>query len=82
MKDSPFPDWMRPDLSRVFVTLNTLKWNSTPIAIVLQMDSELDQKVLNYLKNWAKIKGLPLALISPDAGEKMTLGTELELISC
>lgn len=82
MQDSPFPDWMRPDLSRVFVTLNTLKWNSTPIAVVLQLDSALDKKVLDYLKKWSKLNELPLALMSPDTGEKLAMGATLELVSC
>lgn len=82
MQDSSFPDWMRPDLSRVLVTLNTLKWNSTPIAVVLQLDSVIDKKVLDYLKNWSKVNELPLALMSPDAGEKVAMGAELELIGC
>lgn len=82
MQDSAFPDWMRPDLSRVFVTINTLKWNSTPIAVVLQMDSEIDKKALDYLKKWSKINELPLALMSPGVGEKVASGAELDLIGC
>jgi hypothetical protein len=66
----------------VFVTINTLKWNSTPIAVVLQMDSEIDKKVQDYLKKWSKMNELPLALMSPSAGAKVALGAELELIGC
>jgi hypothetical protein len=82
MQDSPFPDWMRPDLSRVLVNINTLKWNSTPIAVALQLDWAIDKKVVDYFKRWSMVNELPLALMKPDVGKKVVLGANLELLSC
>lgn len=73
---------MRPDLSRVLVNINTLKWNSTPIAVALQLDWAIDKKVVDYFKRWSMVNELPLALMKPDVGKKVVLGANLELLSC
>lgn len=61
--NSPLPDWMRPDESRVIVTINRYKWNDHPVVVGLKLDDEIPDRTLRYLREWTKLFKLPLQLI-------------------
>lgn len=61
--NSPLPDWMRPDESRVIVTINRFKWNHHPVVVGLQLDPDIPDRTLRYLREWTRLAQLPLTLI-------------------
>lgn len=61
--DSPLPDWMRPDKSRVIVTINRFKWNNHPVVVGLKLDEAIPDRTLRYLREWTRLTQVPLALI-------------------
>ena len=61
--NSPLPAWMRPDTSRVIVTINRFKWNDQAVVVALKLDDEVPDRTLRYLQEWARLLKLPLTLI-------------------
>lgn len=62
--NSPLPEWMRPDASRVIVTINRFKWNEHPVVVGLQLDQVIPDRTLRYLQEWTRFSKLPLSLIT------------------
>ena len=63
VRDSPLPHWMRPNESRVIVTLNSLKQNKRPVLVALQMDAQTPERTMRWLKEFALLYKLPLAMV-------------------
>lgn len=60
VKGSPFPEWMRPDLSKVIVILNRFTWQGMQVDIAVPVGRVVTPQVLAWLKRFAEINQRPL----------------------
>ena len=63
VKNSSLPQWMRPDESRVIVTLNRLKKTNQPVLVALQMDEKTQKRTTQWLQEFSSLYKIPLAMV-------------------
>lgn len=59
-KDSPLPDWFRPDKSKAIVLLNKLTWRGYPVDVVVPVGNRIPKRALNWLKQFSNQTQRPL----------------------
>jgi len=59
VKDSPLPEWMRPDASGVIVLLS-MKWNEQTVISAVPVGASIPEKSLDWLKSYAEQHRRPL----------------------
>ena len=60
VQGSPFPEWMRPDLSKVIVIFNRFVWQGVQVDIAVPMGHSVPPQPLEWLKRFAEINQRPL----------------------
>ena len=60
MADSPYPDWLRPDLAKVMVLPNHLEWQGLPVDVAVPVGRRIPKRALNWLMDYARRTGRPL----------------------
>ncbi len=60
VKGSPFPEWMRPDLSKVIVMFSRFAWQGMQVDIAVPMGHSVLPQPLDWLKRFAEINQRPL----------------------
>ena len=68
---SPLPNWMKPDQSRVIVTLNKFKQTDEIVMVAIQMDSNIPQRTLYWLHEYIAKHKISLALLGDKDEEKI-----------
>lgn len=71
---SPLPNWMKPDQSRVIVTLNKIKQTDEIVLIALKMNSTIPPRTLKWLNKFVAKHKISLKLIdTPKVNNKDSL---------
>ncbi len=71
---SPLPNWMKPDQSRVIVTLNKIKQTDEIVLVALKMDANIPPKTLKWLNKFVAKHKISLKLIdTPKVNNKDSL---------
>ena len=60
---SPLPNWMKPDQSRVIVTLNKIKQTDEIVLVALKMDAIVPPRTLDWLNEYITKHKISLTLI-------------------
>lgn len=60
VKGSPFPEWMRPDLSNVIVMFKRFMWQGMDVDIAVPMGYFVPPPALEWLKRFAELNQRPL----------------------
>ncbi len=60
MKNSPLPDWMKPDNAKVLVVLDKLQWQGLSVDLAVPVGKRIPPRALNWLKQFANEYGRPL----------------------
>lgn len=60
IQQSPLPDWMKPNESRVIVIFNKLMWNGFPVDLAVPVGKRIPQRALNWLMGYAEKNRRPL----------------------
>ncbi len=58
--DSPLPEWMKPDNSKVIVLLNKASWRGMPVDVAAPVGKKIPPRALNWLKQFAETRGRAL----------------------
>lgn len=69
VRDSPLPDWMKPNNAKVIVIFNKTVWNGLPVDVAVPVGRRIPGRALNWLKDFAQRNGRPL-LFSEQVKEK------------
>ncbi len=59
-ENSPLPDWMKPNESRVIVILDKFRFSGAPVDLAVPTGKKIPQRALNWLKKFAEEHGRPL----------------------
>lgn len=59
VKDSPLPDWMRPDLSGAIVLLS-MPWNGETVISAVPVGTSIPERTLEWLRQYAQEHARPL----------------------
>lgn len=71
---SPLPNWMKPDQSRVIVTLNKIKQTDEIVLVALKMNSTIPPGTLKWLNEYVAKHKISLKLIdTPKVNNKDSL---------
>lgn len=54
MDNSPLPEWMKPNNSRVIVLFNQSVWNGMPVDVAAPVGRRIPPRALNWLKQFAE----------------------------
>ena len=60
---SPLPNWMKPDQSRVIVTLNKIKNTDEIVLVAVQMDANIPSRTLDWLNEYITEHQISLTVI-------------------
>lgn len=60
---SPLPNWMKPDQSRVIVTLNKIKQTDEIVLVAIKMDENIPLRTLDWLIDYAAKHKISFKLI-------------------
>lgn len=60
IRDSPLPDWMKPNNGKVIVLFNKLKWNGIPVDLAVPVGKRIPPRSLDWLKNFSEENMRPL----------------------
>ncbi len=60
MKNSPLPDWMKPNNAKVLVVLDKLQWQGLSVDLAVPVGKRIPPRALNWLKQFANEYGRPL----------------------
>lgn len=58
--NSPLPDWMRPDKSKVIFLPAMRNWHGLPVDVAVPVGKRIPPRALNWLKAFAEQHGRPL----------------------
>ena len=54
IKDSPLPDWMKPDNAKVIVIPNKFDWNGMPVDLAVPVGRRIPPRSLEWLKQFSE----------------------------
>lgn len=57
---SPLPQWMKPNVAKVIVTFDKIKWRDKQAIYAAPVGREIPDRALNWLKDYAKKNDIPL----------------------
>ena len=60
IKDSPLPDWMKPNNGKVIVIFNKLIWNNRPVDLAVPVGKRIPPRSLEWLKQFSEKNMRPL----------------------
>jgi hypothetical protein len=60
MRNSPYPEWLRPDKSKVMVMFNRLTWRGLAVDVGVPVGQTIPAEALEWLKRFAEINNRPL----------------------
>lgn len=58
--NSPLPEWMKPDNSKVIVLLSKASWRGVPVDLAVPVGRRIPPRALNWLKQFAQKHGRAL----------------------
>ena len=58
--DSPLPQWMKPDNSKVIVIFNKQRWQGFAVDLAVPVGRRIPPRALNWLKGFSQEHGRPL----------------------
>ena len=60
MDNSPLPDWMKPNNSKVIVLFNQSTWRGMPVDVAVPVGRRIPPRALNWLQQFAEDQGRAL----------------------
>jgi hypothetical protein len=54
MDNSPLPEWMKPNNSKVIVLFNQSSWRGFPVDVAVPVGRRIPPRALNWLKQFAE----------------------------
>jgi len=60
MKNSPLPEWMKPNVGKVIVIFNKLVWNGVPVDLAIPVGRKIPPRSLQWLKQFSEQHMRPL----------------------
>jgi hypothetical protein len=59
-ENSPYPDWMKPNNSKVIVLADQTSWRGMPVDVAVPVGRRIPPRALNWLKQFAetRVRGL------------------------
>lgn len=60
MRQSPLPEWMRPDQSGAIVLFSKIRWRGFPVDLAVPVGAAIPEKTLARLQEFAQQHGRPL----------------------
>ncbi|MBT8420714.1 MAG: hypothetical protein KJO08_07645 [Gammaproteobacteria bacterium] len=54
IKDSPLPDWMKPNKGKVIVLFNKLSWNGYPVDLAVPVGKKIPPRSLEWLEAFSR----------------------------
>ena len=76
MSDSPYPDWMRPDQSRVIVLFKRLTWQGLSVDVAVPVGPAIPARALDFLKRFAELKNRPLLWVEQNVENGVFTGRQ------
>jgi hypothetical protein len=54
MDESPLPEWMKPNNSKVVVLFNQTRWRDMPVDVAVPVGRRIPPRALNWLQSFAE----------------------------
>lgn len=59
-RESPLPNWMKPNNAKVIVFMKRLMWHGSPVIYALPVGRKIPDRSLNWLKQYSDKNSMPL----------------------
>ena len=76
LRPGDYPDWMRPDQSKVIVLFNRLTWQGLAVDVAIPVGQAIPAPALDWLKLFAGLKKRPLLWVEQNVENGVFAGTQ------